>query len=379
MGTGSDIDERGFGTVDTYVCEDCVKDPALAALVSSHISSQTCSYCGLKVGSPFEPIMERIYESICTEYADAQDIGVPWDKGWVIGEVEPFEVVDNFNPGWDDSFTNDVLECLGWDKYWVEHSQGDWGLGTPSEALTWGWNSFRDTVLYKTRYLFLTEPEDEFDRGRPDYIPVRHVLNSLSNLVKKANLVTSIDPDTSLFRARVSMDGQSYRNFSEVSVPPADKTTAGRMNPAGIPYLYAAFDQETARSETLFNSSRPYAMAEFKTKLTLKVLDLSSLPAFPSPFEPDRYNERHEIGFLHRFQREISKRVSKDGREHIEYIPTQIVSEFFRHRFLIGDQALDGIVFPSAKNEQGKNIALFASEHSEVERVLSMKNIQMSR
>ena len=151
------------------------------------------------------------------------------------------------------------------------------------------------------------------------------------------------------------------------------------MNPAGIPYLYAAFDEETARSETLFNSRRPYAMAEFKTKYTLNVLDLSSLPAQPSPFEPDRYNERHEIGFLHRFQGEISKRVSKDGREHIEYIPTQIVSEFFRHRFLNVGAALDGIVFPSAKNEQGKNIALFASEHSEVEKVLYLKNIRMLR
>lgn len=379
MGTGSDIDDRGFGTIDTYVCEDCVKDHALAALVNNHISSETCSYCGSRAGAPFEPIMERIYESICTEYADAQDIGVPWDKGWVIDEVDPFEVVDNFNPGWGDSLTNDVLECLGWDKYWVEHSQGNWGLGTPSEALTWGWNSFRDTVLYKTRYLFLTEPEDEFDSGRPDHIPVRHVLDSISNLVKRSNLVTTVDPETSLFRARVSMDGQPYQSFSEVSVPPADRTTAGRMNPAGIPYLYAAFDEGTARSETLFNSRRPYAMAEFKTKRTLNVLDLSSLPAQPSPFEPYRYKERHEIGFLHRFQGEISKRVSKDGREHIEYIPTQIVSEFFRYRFLNGGAALDGIVFPSAKNEQGKNIALFASEHSEVEKLLYLKNIRMFR
>lgn len=379
MGRWSDIDDRGFGTLDTHVCVECVKDHALATLVSSNISSQICSYCGLRVGSPFEPVMERIYESICTEYADAQDIGVPWDKGWVLGEVEPFEVVDNFNPGWEDQFTNDVLECLGWDKYWVEHSQGDWGLGAPSEALTWGWNSFRDTVLYKTRYLFLTEPEDEFDSGRPDYIPVRHVLDALSELVKRANLVADIGAGTTLYRARVSMEGRSYKSFSEVSVPPADITTAGRMNPAGIPYLYAAFDQATAKSETLFNTNRPYAMARFKTKLPLKVLNLSSLPAFPSPFEPDRYKERHEIGFLHRFQREISKRVSKDGREHIEYIPTQIVSEFFRHRFLINNQPLNGIVFPSAKNNQGKNIALFVSKHSEVESVLSMENIQMLR
>jgi len=108
VGRGSDIEETGFGTVETYVCEDCVKDSALGALVRSHISSETCSYCGSKVGAPFEPIMERIYESICTEYADAQDIGVPWDKGWLIDEVDPFEVLDNFNPGWDDPFTNDV-------------------------------------------------------------------------------------------------------------------------------------------------------------------------------------------------------------------------------------------------------------------------------
>lgn len=37
--------------------------------------------------------------------------------------------------------------------------------------------------------------------------------------------------------------------------------------------------------------------------------------------------------FLDRFAHEVSKPVAPDALEHIEYVPTQIVTEYFRHAF----------------------------------------------
>jgi hypothetical protein len=48
--------------------------------------------------------------------------------------------------------------------------------------------------------------------------------------------------------------------------------------------------------------------------------------------------------------------------EHVEYVPTQIVTEFFRHAFREHDgSAIDGIRYPSSKNRGGANVVLFTS------------------
>ena len=51
-----------------------------------------------------------------------------------------------------------------------------------------------------------------------------------------------------------------------------------------------------------------------------------------------------------------------DGREHIDYVPSQIVTEYFRHVYRTYDgKPLDGIIFPSAHVRNGKNFVIFAS------------------
>lgn len=381
MGHNDHMDDQGFEMVDKHVCAECTFDIVLAQLVIANLVSHSCSYCEKSsksmIAAPFAKVMERIYESICVYYADAQDIGVPWDGGWVFPETEPYDVLEAVNPGWKDEFSQDVLECLGCDKYWVQHSQGDWGLSNPAEALAYGWSAFTNTVLFKTRYLFLSEPFDDLDIGRPDYIPVKYILDALGNLVKRLNLVKVLDKGTVCYRIRVSIEGEVYSKFSEISVPPRRVARAGRMNPAGIPYMYVALEKETAKLETLFDKKRRYAVAEMKTIKPLNLLDLSILPQIPSVFEPDKYTERHEIQFLRQFRDEISKPISKDGMEHIDYIPTQIISEYFRHRFTIDGSSIDGVVYKSSKNPNGKNIALFVSEHKDVEDMVLLSSLLM--
>jgi hypothetical protein len=50
----------------------------------------------------------------------------------------------------------------------------------------------------------------------------------------------------------------------------------------------------------------------------------------------------------------------KDGREHIDYVPTQVVTEYFRHVFKDGDgQPVKGILYPSARQDGGVCCVLF--------------------
>jgi len=64
--------------------------------------------------------------------------------------------------------------------------------------------------------------------------------------------------------------------------------------------------------------------------------------------------------FIENFVTSISTPVKKDGSEHVEYVPSQVVSEYFAKVFrdALGEQ-IDGIVFPSAVRPGGRNVVLF--------------------
>ena len=61
--------------------------------------------------------------------------------------------------------------------------------------------------------------------------------------------------------------------------------------------------------------------------------------------------------------REIDQRTGcHDGGEHIEYVPTQILTEHFRKEVAALDGSpLDGIVYPSARRRGGKSLVVFRS------------------
>lgn len=367
-------DSHGFDSVEKFVCGKCVSDQFLARLVADNPASDSCSYCNAHgmIAAPFATVMDHIYDTVLHYYGDAEDVGVPVDGdggGWALPDVDLIDILTELDTEWSDELREDILHCLEWKgKYWVTR---DWDLDNPAEALAYGWRAFTNTVLHKTRYLFLSEPVDEWDASRPDYIPVSNVLDTLGALVTNLNLVTRLDGGTVCYRAR---DGH-YKEFSEVSVPPKDHAGAGRMNPAGIPYLYVARDRETARREIKPEKQEGYTLATLKTKTSLLLLNLADLPALPSIFALEKYNERHQLQFLYAFRQEIHQPVSKDGKEHVEYIPTQIISEFFRHRFTYHGEKLAGIMFNSSQTD-GKNVTLFVSNHEEVEKRMDLIDLE---
>jgi len=63
------------------------------------------------------------------------------------------------------------------------------------------------------------------------------------------------------------------------------------------------------------------------------VLDLTRLPRRLGFFEQQSDSgdrDRHAIQFLHRFVKSLAMKVERGEREHINYVPTQVVTEWFR-------------------------------------------------
>ena len=96
---------------------------------------------------------------------------------------------------------------------------------------------------------------------------------------------------------------------------------------------------------------------EFYTKKTLIVLDLTKIPG-PS-FWMDNWQENQ---FLHSFNREVTKKLDAKDTNQLQYVPTQVFTEFLRYMFTDenGDK-LDGMIYGSSKTRE-QNIVLFYNQ-----------------
>ena len=164
-----------------------------------------------------------------------------------------------------------------------------------------------------------------------------------------------------LYRVRERRNNDGWEvNATEMGPPPKEKVGAGRMNPPGIPYFYLAHELETALAEVLSGPPTEASYAEFKLSKELVVLDLCEIHALPSIFNDDLRDVREGLLFIEHFVASISEPVRKDGNEHVDYVPSQVVSEFFAKVFRSahGDE-IHGMVYPSAVQPGGRNAVLF--------------------
>ena len=180
-------------------------------------------------------------------------------------------------------------------------------------------------------------------------------------MVDELGLVSTLPVDMRLFRVRERQSHDTWAvDAKEMGPPPNEKARAGRMNPAGISYFYLAREIETAYAEVLSGPPCQASHVEFAIVSELKVLDLCQVPPLPSIFDEGLRDVREGIIFIDKFVASISMPVKKDGSEHVEYVPSQVVSEYFAKVFRGADgNRIHGIVFPSAVKPGGRNVVLF--------------------
>jgi len=135
------------------------------------------------------------------------------------------------------------------------------------------------------------------------------------------------------------------------------------MSPVGIPMFYGSFDRETALKETATREIEPgtvATIAAFKTLRGMRVLNLAGLPEVPSLFDPNNRHMRSALKFMHNFVSDLSQPVVKDNLEHIDYVPTQVFTEYLRYLYTDDEgNYLDGVIYPSAANTNGVSCVLF--------------------
>ena len=67
--------------------------------------------------------------------------------------------------------------------------------------------------------------------------------------------------------------------------------------------------------------------------------------------------------FMSEFLHDFSSPIERDNRIHIDYVPTQVVTEYLRDAKLERDPPLDGIKYRSARRKGGICYVLFIDEY----------------
>ncbi|WP_158884479.1 RES domain-containing protein [Rhodanobacter sp. L36] len=360
-------DERGWRESDKHVCPRCVDDDYLRKLVRDDLTARACDYCGRRSRSPIAArvnvLLEAIYPTVDAYFNEPNDAGVPFDEGEYL--VEPWsmeEIFESLNLEERPELMQDLINADIYDGGRVPAADGHWASSHEHDMMMASWQHFTHTVKHVTRYHFANIPPSE--SSEPGDVDICNWLPALAKRLRP--LVVTLGVSTEVFRARIRWPDEHWSpTADQLTAPPSAKMKAGRMNPAGIRYLYTSFDRLTAMREVGVDRSTtdPVYVASFKLTRPLHVVDLTKPVCLPSVFDLAQKGRLERARFHYGFVREVSKRVVKNNLEHLSYVPTQVVCEYLAQVFMTkGGHRLDGLIYPSSVHKGGCNLVVFPSQ-----------------
>ncbi|WP_367433207.1 HEPN-associated N-terminal domain-containing protein [Streptomyces celluloflavus] len=347
--------EQGWDYGEGFVCAGCVDDKTLAAKIAADAEQdEACDYCERVPAAPIDTLLEAYFDGLRTEYALAGD-----ELAYFEGELAATQswdgpdLVDAYaDVLLDERLQETVREAARYDDIWVER---DFIAPREDEALLDGWERFSHQVKSRTRYVFwLASPgkEEKYLGGGEN--PAAAILESLGQLIPRAGLVRSIPAGQRLWRARAHDSVGENWTAGMLGTPlPEQARQPNRMSPAGIPLFYGADSSDASMEEVARHATDAHpwvTYAAFETTKPMRVVDFTRLESVPAIFDTERAHLRRALMFLHEFVHLIS--ADAKGREHLDYVPTQIVTEYLL-RVFDQEQPVSGLVFNSSAARHG--------------------------
>lgn len=314
-------------------CAKCIGDRHLASQIIPHYSDSvgTCSYCGALEQKLVDPVkLKEKFELVA-------DIYLENDEG--------DKLVDLLKNDWgllsDPNLSNE--KALSLLSNILEDSEINKKLYVPSplcrtETLL-QWERFRKELKHQNRFF----PKYNIDEDK-----LKIYLDLLAE--------DSKNMPSRMYRSRISKNGEVF-TLDQMGAPPEQKSTHGRANPAGIPYLYLASDVQTAISEIRPHTGETVYVAEFILPDDLKLIDLRNPKKTVSPFvyEDEVSSLYGDIEFLERLGDELTLPVLPSAAA-IDYVPSQYLCEFIK-----ACDIYKGVIYRSSVGT-GLNIAIFNPE-----------------
>jgi hypothetical protein len=327
---------RGWSNSDKYVCAECVHEPDLSRSVSdASESGQHCSFCDAAAAAEMDILLEAFMNGVVHEYQTADDEGVPWDHGYQ--GAKTYDSWDLVHEQYSDAFPEDVAaevyECLV-KETWA--ARDGWRLRWDA-FLSDNWDLFVKQITTRNRFVYFVNSTSEHN---PDEMGAGELLSALSLSLGRLGCVRPIPPGLRLFRARAISEGYSGWKAADLGTNLDANASPSRFSPVGIAMFYAAENATTALAEVgRATSEKRFKLGQFVSTGRADYLDLTALPDVQSEFDP-RYGEYwRDVRFLKRFINEVSKPATEESHlAQIQYIPTQVVAEYFLRTPSLGER-----------------------------------------
>lgn len=169
----------------------------------------------------------------------------------------------------------------------------------------------------------------------------------------------------SIYRARSCATAGDVSKISadpacNLSAPPKEIAGEGRMNLAGVPAFYGAFERKTCVAELRPPVGGTVVSGEFKLTGSIKVLDFgrfesADLGPEPSFFESNYFEKRGRRQFLKYLHNLITVPVLPGSERN--YLTSQAVAEYLATHC---KPRIAGLIFKSVQAPMGNNIVLFS-------------------
>jgi hypothetical protein len=319
-------------------CPECIGDRYLRRQVIPQLSKSKgeCAYCRSKNVPLVAPSSLREYFRLLVSAYELDANG----KLLVQRFREDWAMFDH--PNANDSMAKDLLAEILDDGEIVRQKYSaavDQKIDHVAE-----WEKLRDELMYHNRFF----PALNID------------LDRLGALLSPLTLETDEFPET-WYRARIQMDDKPFTQ-KEMGPPPKRIASHGRANPAGIPYLYLASNENTAISEIRPHAGEVVCVADFLIPGHVALVDLRNPRKTVTPFLLSDAAEigrlRRDLPWLVRLGQELTRPVVPLAAA-IDYTPSQYLCEFIKKNLY------QGVVYKSSVSG-GINLALFEPVLAEV-------------
>ena len=352
------------------MCGLCIGDPILAEFITANATALQCDYCNklfeTACAAGLSEVVQFMAEIINEEWTDpVHELAYESREGGYQGDaIDAYDLMEEigFEPENSELFDDVVSHFIGHD--WCRR---DYYSVSPAERHQIGWQRFCREVMHSRRYTFWSALEDGLPEFHPDHLPPGMMLGEVSEIISELSLIREFPAGTRFWRAQEHDLTVTLEIPTKFTSPPLKfSVQPNRMSPAGISMFYGTEDFETAALEVSgkeIKSGRSVSAIQFEACRTFQLLDLIVMEQRVSYFASGGRDWRQRSRFLRYFTQEVSKPIEKDKRQHLEYVPTQVFTEYVRYHMLANaSHPIDGIRYSSSQNQRPCCVLFFDSD-----------------